>query len=202
MIEFSAQERIKLAAAKIFTHRGLEGARMQDIADEAKINKAMLHYYFKNKQHLFELIFQEKLYKVFGALNSLFSDEFSFEDRLRHFVAKEIDIISEFPALPLFILLEARKNPGILQENFKNFPLKEIRIKFSEVIKNESDKGNIIPIKMEELLMNIMSLCVYPIVAEPMFRFVFDMDEVAYKKLIKLRKITVSDMIINSLKIK
>ena len=56
MSELSAQERIKLAATKVFTLKGLEGARMQDIADEANINKAMLHYYFRNKQQLFEII--------------------------------------------------------------------------------------------------------------------------------------------------
>ena len=64
MSELSAQERIKIAATKVFTLKGLEGARMQDIADEANINKAMLHYYFRNKKQLFEIIFEEKLHKI------------------------------------------------------------------------------------------------------------------------------------------
>nr|MBP6793720.1 helix-turn-helix transcriptional regulator [Saprospiraceae bacterium] len=57
--------RIIAAAERIFLLKGLDGARMQDIADEASINKAMLHYYFRNKQQLFDIILDDKISKVF-----------------------------------------------------------------------------------------------------------------------------------------
>lgn len=199
-MELSAQERIKLAAAKVFTLKGLEGARMQDIADEANINKAMLHYYFKNKQQLFEMIFEEKVKKIFGALEVLVFSPESFESRIRHFVSQQISIISEFPVMPLFVMLETRKTPDLLSEKFKDIPLQMFRDNFNRMIQDEISKGHIREITMEELLMNVMSLCIYPIIAEPMLKFVMNMNDEKYIQLIEERKNTVTQLIINDLK--
>ena len=200
MSDISTQERIKVAAAKVFTLKGMEGARMQDIADEANINKAMLHYYYKNKQSLFEIIFQDKVTKIFSAFGGLLRAEISFEDKIRQFVLHQIDIISEFPVMPLFVLLEARKNPELLVQNFKDIPLLQIRLEFTKLLNNEIEKGNIRPIKMEELLINLMSMCVYPIVAEPMLKFVFDLNQEQYQVMIQQRKKIVADLLISDLK--
>lgn len=202
MTELTPQERIKLAATKVFTLKGMEGARMQDIADEAMINKAMLHYYFKNKKQLFEMIFEEKLQKIFGALQSLVFSESNFEMRIREFVAQQISIVMEFPVMPIFVMLESRKNPDLLTEKFRNIPIKNIRETFKKVIESEVQKGNIRNISLEELLMNIMSLCIYPIISEPVLKFVLDLDDPNYLKMVESRKISVADLIINDLKIK
>lgn len=201
MTEFTAQERIKMAATKVFTLKGLEGARMQDIADEANINKAMLHYYFKNKQQLFEIIFEEKLHKIFGALESLVFSKDTFESRIRTFVGKQISIVLEFPLMPIFVMLEVRKNPVLLEGKFKHIPLDTIRDNFRKVIDEEVKAGNIRAITLEELLMNVMSLCIYPIIAEPILKFVLNIDQDRYIALIEERKKTVSELIINDLKI-
>lgn len=201
MTEFTAQERIKMAATKVFTLKGLEGARMQDIADEANINKAMLHYYFKNKQQLFEIIFEEKLHKIFGALESLVFSKDTFESRIRTFVGKQISIVLEFPLMPIFVMLEVRKNPVLLEGKFKHIPLYTIRDNFRKVIDEEVKAGNIRAISLEELLMNVMSLCIYPIIAEPILKFVLNIDQDRYIELIEERKKTVSELIINDLKI-
>ncbi len=201
MSELSAQERIKIAATKVFTLKGLEGARMQDIADEANINKAMLHYYFTNKQQLFEIIFEEKLHKIFGALELLVFSKDPFENRIRTFVEKQISIVLEFPVMPIFVMLEVRKNPGLLEGKFKNIPVNMIRENFRKVIDEEAKSGNIRKITLEELLMNVMSLCIYPIIAEPILKFVLDIGQDRYLALIEERKKSVSDLIINDLKI-
>jgi len=201
MSELSAQERIKIAATKVFTLKGLEGARMQDIADEANINKAMLHYYFTNKQQLFEIIFEEKLHKIFGALELLVFSKDPFENRIRTFVEKQISIVLEFPLMPIFVMLEVRKNPGLLEGKFKNIPVNMIRENFRKVIDEEAKSGNIRKITLEELLMNVMSLCIYPIIAEPILKFVLDIGQDRYLALIEERKKSVSDLIINDLKI-
>lgn len=121
MSELSAQERIKIAATKVFTLKGLEGARMQDIADEANINKAMLHYYFRNKKQLFEIIFEEKLHKIFGAMELLIFSKDAFENRIRAFVEKQISIVLEFPVMPIFVMLEVRKIRNCLKVSLKIF---------------------------------------------------------------------------------
>lgn len=201
MSELSAQERIKIAATKVFTLKGLEGARMQDIADEANINKAMLHYYFRNKKQLFEIIFEEKLHKIFGVMELLIFSKDAFENRIRAFVEKQISIVLEFPVMPIFVMLEVRKNPELLEGKFKNIPLDVIRDNFRKVIDAEVMSGNIRRISLEELLMNVMSLCIYPIIAEPILKYVLDLNQESYFELIEARKKSVSDLIINDLKI-
>ena len=201
MSELSAQERIKIAATKVFTLKGPEGARMQDIADEANINKAMLHYYFRNKKQLFEIIFEEKLHKIFGAMELLIFSKDAFENRIRAFVEKQISIVLEFPVMPIFVMLEVRKNPELLEGKFKNIPLDVIRDNFRKVIDAEVMSGNIRRISLEELLMNVMSLCIYPIIAEPILKYVLDLNQESYFELIEARKKSVSDLIINDLKI-
>lgn len=201
MSELSAQERIKIAATKVFTLKGLEGARMQDIADEANINKAMLHYYFRNKKQLFEIIFEEKLHKIFGAMELLIFSKDAFENRIRAFVEKQISIVLEFPVMPIFVMLEVRKNPELLEGKFKNIPLDVIRDNFRKVIDGEVMSGNIRRISLEELLMNVMSLCIYPIIAEPILKYVLDLNQERYLELIEARKKSVSDLIIKDLKI-
>ena len=56
--DHNAEERILAAAKKVFTTKGMAGARMQDIADEAVINKALVHYYFRDKDKMFEVVFR------------------------------------------------------------------------------------------------------------------------------------------------
>ncbi len=202
MMELSTQDRIKNAATKIFTIKGLDGARMQDIADEARINKAMLHYYFKNKQHLFELIFEEKAKKIFTAIGMLTHDDIPFETRIKEFISTQIDIISEFPAMPLFVMLEARKNPALIQKMFKDIPLEQIRNGIQKAIDHEVKLGNIRPISLNELFMNLMSLSVYPILAEPVLKYVMNMTDKMYKEAINERKTIIYNLIISNLKVK
>ncbi|MGB4960874.1 MAG: TetR/AcrR family transcriptional regulator [Saprospiraceae bacterium] len=201
-MEVQAYDRIKIAAAKVFTLKGMQGARMQDIADEANINKAMLHYYFKNKQQLFEIIFEEKLQKIFGAMETLISDKGSFDQRLKGFIERQITIIMEFPVMPLFVMLEVRKNPELLVQKFKDIPLEFVREKFKSEVASEVAAGNIREVSIEELLINVMSLCVYPIIAQPLLKFVLDMDEQTFQSTIERRKTTIFNMIMNDLKIK
>lgn len=71
----STEEKILNAAIRVFQKKGMAGSRMQEIADEANINKAMLHYYFRNKQRLFEAVFAQAFSKLAPQLNLIFNSE-------------------------------------------------------------------------------------------------------------------------------
>ncbi len=195
------EERIRKAASRIFSLRGFEGARMQEIADEARINKAMLHYYFRSKKMLFDMILDEKITQIFVAFSEWFTEERSFEEKLRAFVQKQITIVSEFPVLPLFILSESRKNPEIINQKFQKVPIQKLRASFHKMIDEAYQKGEIRKITLEELLVNTMSLCVYPIVAAPILQHVLDLDDIAYKAIIEKRKDTVAELLLRDLAI-
>ena len=187
-MEISTEERIKKAAKKIFTEKGLAGARMQDIADHAGINKAMLHYYFRSKQKLFEIIFEEQLTKMVSALNMIIRSDYSFKDKVREFVDKEIEIIGEFPMLPLFVLGEALQNPGILEEKLKEKLLPTIKHAFNKLINREIEAGRMAPISPEQFMMNLVSLCIYPLLAKPLIKTILQIDDPTFDQLMEDRK--------------
>ncbi|HRG41762.1 MAG TPA: TetR/AcrR family transcriptional regulator [Saprospiraceae bacterium] len=194
--------RIIAAAERIFLLKGLDGARMQDIADEASINKAMLHYYFRNKQQLFDIILDDKISKVFDVFQVWAQPHLNFEQKLRKFVEEEINLIKSFPILPLFIMLEARKNPDLIPNKLKNFPIQDVKETFQNIIQADIDKGNIRPVKMDEIILNTMSLCVYPVIAAPIFQYAFKVDNDAYMQYLEERKQLVPDMILRDLNYK
>ena len=141
----------------------------------------------------------KKLHKIFGAMELLIFSKEPFENRIRAFVEKQISIVLEFPVMPIFVMLEVRKSPELLDGKFKNIPLDVIRDNFQKVIDAEVLAGNIRRISLEELLMNVMSLCIYPIIAEPILKYVLDLNQERYLELIEARKKSVSDLIIKDL---
>src|SRR4029077_761858 len=102
----ATEHRILEAARKVFQSKGMHGARMQDIADSAGINKALLHYYFRNKEQLFESIFKEALEKFLPVLRELVESDFPLGKKIKSFVDGYTDVLLENPFLPAFIIHE------------------------------------------------------------------------------------------------
>jgi len=200
-INITTEEKIKEAAKKIFVRKGYAGARMQDIANEAKINKALLHYYFRSKDQLFELIFMENIQKMMPKVNSIIESDDKLFDKIEKFVAEYLAMLSENPFLPLFVVNELSSHPERFFE--KLAPLAQAGLKANKLIQQMQDevaKGKIIPISPVNLLINIISLCVFPYLGKPMIQFVFGIDELQYRMILEQRKNEVAAFIINSIK--
>ena len=97
--EESTEQKILDAARTIFMRKGLNGARMQEIADEAGINKALLHYYFRSKDKLFYAIFKEAFNILIPYVSAVFNSDESIEIKLTRLAEKYIDIL-EINRLP------------------------------------------------------------------------------------------------------
>src|SRR5579872_3088525 len=114
--EASAEEKIKEAAKKLFTQKGFAATRTRDIAEEAGINLALLNYYFRSKQKLFDLIMMENFRQFLGGISANFTDDtLTMEEKVQKVVNGYIDFLTEFPDLPLFILNEIQGNPSQLE---------------------------------------------------------------------------------------
>ena len=100
------EERIFDAATDVFLDKGMDGARMQDIANHANINKALLHYYYRTKDKLFEAVFEKIAAKVFSKFAPVFNENLSLEDKIRFFFNEHISFLQKNPRLPAFILNE------------------------------------------------------------------------------------------------
>ncbi|HWJ26145.1 MAG TPA: TetR/AcrR family transcriptional regulator [Flavisolibacter sp.] len=199
MQDISTEEKILQAARKIFVDKGLEGARMQDIADEAGINKALLHYYFRSKEKLFETIFSrvasEFMPRMFDILES---DQCLFK-KIELFCFAYIEQETKTPYVPIFIIHEINRDPKALIKkvfNKRKPPFKKVLIQIEE----ETKRGIIKPIDPIQLLLNIISLCIFPYLARPMIQTITGMKMDHFNEMMKERCTTVSKMIIDSIK--
>ncbi len=198
-ISSSTEQTILNAAKKVFIEKGKEGARMQEIADEAGINKALLHYYFRSKQRLFKAVFLEAFERFLPKIKSLMTSDKSFLEIIEVFIQNYIDLILENPHIPAFVLHELNQNPENLAQ-FMGNKLPNLTALFDK-INLEISAGTIKPIDPKQLVINIIGLCLFPFVARPIIQKIFfDSDEVAYQQFINGRKVEVYNFVLNSIK--
>ena len=194
----STEEKILSAARKVFLNKGMDGARMQDIADEAGINKAMLHYYFRSKEKLFETIFNQVAAEFLPAIFEILQSEKPLFQKIDLFCSAYIQQEIKTPYVPMFIINEINRDPkALLKRIFKTKqpPFQKVINQVNEEIK----KGTIKPVEPIQLLLNTVSLCVFPFLARPMIQTITGMDLKKFNQMMNERSKTVSKMIIDSL---
>lgn len=210
MVKENTEEKIIKAATEIFVQKGRHGAKMQEIADKAGINKAMLHYYFRSKEKLYAHIFEKVFVKNFGELHGLFSPEIPFFEALKNFTDQYIDKIDKNPNIPLFIIRElgegAETAINILQNALRRgeFQLPEA---FKESFIKAAANNEIRSVDPLQFIVSVIGMCVYFFIAEPIFSNVFlhvykmENDSAFDREaFIKERKEAIFDLIYNGIK--
>jgi len=199
--ELSTEQTILEAAKKVFLDKGFDGARMQQIAEEAGINKALLHYYFRSKDNLFDAIFENAFKEFLPNIGQILRSDLPYEDKIRTFVETYIDMLSQNPYLPIFILREIQRSPEKMIEMIKSSGINpELTANFQQP---DVEKGRIIPIPLPHLIINMIGLCVFPFIGRPIIEgFLFNNDTEAYNKFLNDRKTQVAGFIINAIRIK
>ena len=196
----NTETEILIAAKEIFQQKGMSGARMQEIADKAKINKALLHYYYRSKQLLFEAVFKSAFSLLAPQLNKVLNDDSDLFEKIRKFTENYVSFVIKHPYLPNFVVQELNKNPEFVQKlrSEKNFPSIE---KFKLQVSDAINQGIIKPIEAEQLFINIISLNIFPFIGEPLLMALVNVDKESYNKILENRKTEVAEFIINSIKI-
>jgi AcrR family transcriptional regulator len=198
-IDLSTEQRILKAAKTVFIKKGLEGARMQEIADEAEINKALLHYYFRSKDKLFEGVFKEAFFQVIPDTMLLLKKDLPLFDKIRIFADRYIDIFIDNPFIPGFVMHELQRDPDRIIGLIEDIGVQpEI---FAGQIQAEVEKGTIRPVDPRQLIVNLLALCIFPFVASPILKtIIFRKDMEAFQDFIRDRKKAVPEFIIQSIK--
>ena len=188
------------AAKEVFQQKGMAGTRMQEITDKANINKALLHYYYRNKQLLFEAVFQSAFKLLAPQLHKILNDDSDLFEKIKNFTENYVSFVIKHPYLPNFVIQELSKNPEFVQKlrADKNFP--SIK-KFKTQVNQAAIQGIIKPIEAEQLFINIMSLNIFPFIGQPLLMVLVNADKESYNKILKKRKTEVAEFIINSIKI-
>lgn len=193
----NTEEKILIAAQSVFTRKGMDGSRMQEIADEAAINKALLHYYFRTKQKLFDAIFNKVFRQISPNLNTIIQSELSIEEKLEIFIENYIDLLLKNPFLPSFILREINRDPEFLASVIKSTGVNPKEI-FS-MLEKEMEAGKIKNMDPKEMLINILALCIFPVAARPLMQIMFfDNTKKSYDDFLLQRKKTVTQFIFDS----
>ena len=199
-IDKGAEEKILAAARKVFTTKGMAGARMQDIADEAGMNKALLHYYFRDKDKLFETIFMDEAQKFFPKINAIFQSDDPLFEKIERFVDEYIDEMQDNPYLPWFVLNEVNRDPDRFMSKVLGESNRPKAAKFLEQIEKEIKKGTIKRIHPLHLLMNLLSMTIFPFVARPMITRNLHLSESQFRKTMEERKKEIPKFIIDSIR--
>lgn len=188
------ESRILEAARKVFTRAGTAGARMQDIAREAGVNQALLHYYFRSKQALADRVFREAATTLLAALPGLVREDASLEEMLRNFVRTYIGTVRQTPFLPAYMAAEAHHNPervvavieSITGRN-PNDASPQLLRRVQAMIDARVAAGEMRPIRAEHLMINTISVLAFPFVARSILASVYAMDDAAFERFLDER---------------
>lgn len=201
--KINTEQAIIQAAEKIFLVKGYERTKTTEIAREAGVTHAMLHYYFRTKENLFDQVFRQKLGLVAESLCVVFQEDLPFLERVRKGVEAHFDLIASNQGLPRFILNEIIGSTervevckriilptfGCVMENLK------------EAIKQEVDRGTIRPIDPIDLILNIISLNVFVFLASPLVNMFTELEAKNYQAFLEHRKRMNVELILKGLEI-
>ena len=197
--DLKAEEKILGAARKVFLTKGMAGARMQDIADEAGINKALVHYYFRDKDKLFETIFFEEAQKFFPKINKIFNSDDSLQAKIENFVHEYIDEMQQNPYLPWFVMNEMNRDPVKFLDKIWGNNNRPNPAKFLAQIEKEVKKGAIKRISPLHLLLNLLGMTIFPFISRPMITRNLGMDELQFAAAMEQRKKEIPRFIMDSI---
>ncbi len=180
----STEEKIKAAANLVFTKKGFSGTRTRDIAEEAGINLALLNYYFRSKEKLFDIVMMDNIQQFLTGIKGLLNNEaLSLTEKVARVAENYINLLRTQPDMPLFILHEIKSNPEKLANNMN---VKEILLKshFYQQLR-EALNGRVNSL---HFIMNIISLTVFPFVASPLLKVIGELKQEDFDKMVEERK--------------
>lgn len=203
-----AEARILEAARSVFIRRGTAGARMQEIAAEAGVNQALLHYYFRSKNALSAAVFEQLASRLFAALLQALAEESTLDEKIDRIVALYHDNLSKNPFLPGYIIAELQHHPERIETLLARIGggrdprqvVLPLFVRLGEQIEAEVRAGRMRPIGPRQFVVNLVSLCIFPFAARPMLAMMLGLDDDAFPSFIDERRRTLADFYRNALR--
>jgi len=184
----STEEKIKAAAKKLFTQKGFAATRTRDIAEEAGINLALLNYYFRSKQKLYDIIMIENFRQFIQGLSSnVFDDKTSIEEKIEKVVIAYIDFLTLNPNLPLFIINEIKGNPSKIAAQI-NEEVSPMRSYFLKQLQEAGKAGKIAAIDPFHFIANLIGMTVFPFISKPLLQRVTNANDEQFHAFMQERK--------------
>lgn len=189
------EQRILDAAHRVFLRRGSAGARTQEIADEAGVNKALLHYYFRTKERLASAVFARAASRLLPPVIATLASDEDLETKAERVIEIELDVLLRHPYLPGYIISELTHNPARAKQliaALTGIAVEDLAPRVLDVIarqiRSRAREGKMRPIAPDQFILNLLSLCVFPFAARPMIQAVLGLDDTSFADLIARRK--------------
>lgn len=202
-----AEQRILDAARRVFVRRGTAGARMQEIAEEAGVNQALVHYYFRSKDRLAERVFVEAAGRLFGALSGAISGEDSIEAIVERFVHGYIDEVRKSPFIPGYVVAELHHHPervpellaratGAAPDALGRAALAGFRARLAARVA----AGEMRPVDPQQFLVSLAGLVVFPFIARPVLGLALEFSGSEFDHFLDQRRAELPGFILNALR--
>lgn len=198
------EARIFEAAVEVFAQKGESGARMQEIADRAGLNKSLLHYYYRSKERLYGKVFEFVKQRFMGSLNTALQEAPTFEDALRAFIDRYIDTLASNPHFIRIMVHENLSGGHTVGAKFREMMLTEpdtpVQI-FMRRMQAAIDAGEIRPVDPFQTFVTILGSSVFPFLAYPTLSVVHPEATADKEAFIAARKQHLFDLIFEGLRI-
>ncbi len=189
------EKKILDAAKTVFILRGTAGARMQEIAEEAGVNQALLHYYFQSKEKLSEAVFAETAGPMFGAMIQIVGGDITIFEKIDRIVDMYLTVLTRTPFLPGYVLAELHHHPERITDVLGHIAggnitttVRPVFHKLEKQLAAAARSGEMRRMSAHQFIVNILSLCVFPFAARPMLRATLGLDDGAFAKFIEQRR--------------
>lgn len=190
------------AATRLFLEKGFTATSTTEIAKEAGCNQALVHYYFRTKERLFEAVFAEKFQLFTSNILQINQGDYSFEEKLRLKIESHFDMLLENPKLPLLIAYEMNTNPkrlASMKKKLGDLPAVVFGT-FQTELDVEIEKGNIRETKVIDLIFNILALNISAFIIGPIMKSFVGLSDEEFHQLLLHRRSENADTIIKSLR--
>ena len=189
------EQRIKQAAKQVFLRRGLDGGRMQDIANEAGVDKALVHYYFRSKEKLFALIFDELAGGFLSRISQVLTADLPFSEKVRGLVQQDTLMPDEFPLVANFIIAELNQSRSQTEKHRTLKPLYDAHLLFVKQVEQEMKAGKIRQLDASQLFVFLISVSLFPLVAQSLLQTILNLGAEEYKAMLADRIEGLADFI-------
>jgi TetR/AcrR family transcriptional regulator len=194
-MDADTESRILDAAHTVFLRRGTAGARMTEIAREAGVNHALLHYYFRSKQRLAEAVFRRAIGQFFPLMIGILGSDAPIEEKVRRVAIAQIDLLLANRFLPGYLLAELNHYPerasqllGMMAGTSPSNVRTRLFGTLGEQLEEAARRGAIRRISPQEFVLNLVSMIVYPFAARPLVMAIMGLDDAAFDAMMERRK--------------
>jgi AcrR family transcriptional regulator len=188
----NTKARILDAADAVFVRRGIDGARMQEIADQAGVNKALLHYHFRSKADLARAVWLRIASSFVPGIFQMLASDISLDEKIDRFVDAYHKRLAKHPYLLGYVICEAARHPTFVDDFYSAERRKAARQavdRVGEQINERAKRKKITPVPADQFLVTLVGSCLYPFVAQPMIAEALGLNPTELRAFMKRRRI-------------